>query len=129
MNSPNLLAAAASQRTKRLKLLIYGNLLPLHQPLRLAEELAMIDCMSNGRLIAGIARGIPREYAVHCADGGITSALRGSFRNHHPGVERGGVLLRGQIPQLQGYRAVAAPGAAAPAADLDADHHQQGIDR
>src|SRR5881394_1514323 len=87
MNSPNLLAAAASQRTKRLKLLIYGNLLPLHQPLRLAEELAMIDCMSNGRLIAGIARGIPREYAVHCADGGITSALRGSFRNHHPGVE------------------------------------------
>ncbi len=65
MNSPNLMAAAASQRTKKLKLLIYGNLLPLHQPLRLAEELAMIDCLSNGRLIAGIARGIPREYAVH----------------------------------------------------------------
>jgi alkanesulfonate monooxygenase SsuD/methylene tetrahydromethanopterin reductase-like flavin-dependent oxidoreductase (luciferase family) len=65
MNSPNLMAAAASQRTKKLKLLIYGNLLPLHQPLRLAEELAMIDCLSNGRLIAGVARGIPREYAVH----------------------------------------------------------------
>src|ERR1700693_2636959 len=65
MNSPNLMAAAASQRTKKLKLLIYGNLLPLHQPLRLAEELAMIDCLSNGRLIAGAARGIPREYAVH----------------------------------------------------------------
>ena len=65
MNSPNLLAAAAAQRTKRLKLLIYGNLLPLHQPLRLAEELAMLDCMSNGRLISGFARGIPREYQVH----------------------------------------------------------------
>ncbi|HWL05633.1 MAG TPA: LLM class flavin-dependent oxidoreductase [Xanthobacteraceae bacterium] len=65
MNSPNLMAAAASQRTKNLSLLIYGNLLPLHQPLRLAEELAMIDCLSNGRLIAGVARGIPREYAVH----------------------------------------------------------------
>src|SRR5215467_9657639 len=65
MNSPNLMAAAAAQRTQRLKLLIYGNLLPLHDPLRLAEELAMIDCMSNGRLIAGVARGIPREYAVH----------------------------------------------------------------
>ena len=64
MNSPNLLAAAA-QRTKRLKLLIYGNLLPLHEPLRLAEELAMLDCMSNGRLISGFARGIPREYQVH----------------------------------------------------------------
>jgi alkanesulfonate monooxygenase SsuD/methylene tetrahydromethanopterin reductase-like flavin-dependent oxidoreductase (luciferase family) len=65
MNSPNLLAAAATQRTKRIKLLVYGNLLPLHEPLRLAEELAMLDCMSNGRLISGFARGIPREYQVH----------------------------------------------------------------
>jgi len=65
MNSPNLMAAAAAQRTKRLKLLIYGNLLPVHQPLRLAEELAMLDCLSKGRLISGFARGIPREYQVH----------------------------------------------------------------
>ena len=65
MNSPNLMAAAAAQRTKRLKLLIYGNLLPLHEPLRLAEELAMLDCLSNGRMISGFARGIPREYQVH----------------------------------------------------------------
>jgi alkanesulfonate monooxygenase SsuD/methylene tetrahydromethanopterin reductase-like flavin-dependent oxidoreductase (luciferase family) len=65
MNSPNLLAAAAIQRTKRIKLLIYGNLLPLHEPLRLAEELAMLDCMSKGRIISGFARGIPREYQVH----------------------------------------------------------------
>jgi alkanesulfonate monooxygenase SsuD/methylene tetrahydromethanopterin reductase-like flavin-dependent oxidoreductase (luciferase family) len=68
MNSPNLLAAAAAQRTKKLKLLIYGNLLPLHEPLRLAEELAMLDCMSNGRLISGFARGIPREYNVYGVD-------------------------------------------------------------
>jgi alkanesulfonate monooxygenase SsuD/methylene tetrahydromethanopterin reductase-like flavin-dependent oxidoreductase (luciferase family) len=59
------MAAAAAQRTKKLKLLIYGNLLPLHEPLRLAEELAMLDCLSNGRLISGFARGIPREYQVH----------------------------------------------------------------
>jgi alkanesulfonate monooxygenase SsuD/methylene tetrahydromethanopterin reductase-like flavin-dependent oxidoreductase (luciferase family) len=65
MNSPNLLAASAAQRTKRLKLLVYGNLLPLHNPVRLAEELAMLDCLSNGRLIAGFARGIPREYKVY----------------------------------------------------------------
>src|SRR5262249_55933920 len=56
MNSPNLLAAAAAQRTRRLKLLVYGNLLPLHDPLRLAEELAMLDCMSNGRIVSGFAR-------------------------------------------------------------------------
>ncbi len=30
MNSPNLMAAAAAQRTKNIKFLIYGNLLPLH---------------------------------------------------------------------------------------------------
>src|ERR1700712_1030069 len=65
MNSPNLMAASAAQRTKRVRLLIYGNLLPLHEPLRLAEELAMLDCLSNGRLISGFARGIPREYNVH----------------------------------------------------------------
>jgi alkanesulfonate monooxygenase SsuD/methylene tetrahydromethanopterin reductase-like flavin-dependent oxidoreductase (luciferase family) len=65
MNSPNLLASAIAQRTKKVKLLIYGNLLPLHEPLRLAEELAMLDCLSHGRLIAGFARGIPREYQVH----------------------------------------------------------------
>jgi alkanesulfonate monooxygenase SsuD/methylene tetrahydromethanopterin reductase-like flavin-dependent oxidoreductase (luciferase family) len=65
MNSPNLLAAAASQRTRRLKLHIYANLLPLHEPLRVAEELAMLDCMSNGRVVAGFARGIPREHTVY----------------------------------------------------------------
>jgi alkanesulfonate monooxygenase SsuD/methylene tetrahydromethanopterin reductase-like flavin-dependent oxidoreductase (luciferase family) len=64
MNSPNLLAASAAQRTKRLKLLMYGNLLPIHEPLRLAEEIAMLDCLSNGRIICGIARGAPREYRV-----------------------------------------------------------------
>src|SRR5690242_14845700 len=61
MNSPNLLVASIAQRTKKLKILTYGNLLPIHEPLRLAEELAMLDCLSNGRLIAGIARGAPRE--------------------------------------------------------------------
>ncbi len=65
MNSPNLLAAAAAQRTKTLRLLIYANLLPIHEPLRLAEELAMLDCMSNGRIISGFARGIPREHNVY----------------------------------------------------------------
>jgi alkanesulfonate monooxygenase SsuD/methylene tetrahydromethanopterin reductase-like flavin-dependent oxidoreductase (luciferase family) len=68
MTSPNLIAAAASQRTQRMKLLLYGNLLPIHNPLRLAEELSMLDCLSNGRLISGFARGIPREYMAYGVD-------------------------------------------------------------
>ncbi|MFZ1992365.1 MAG: LLM class flavin-dependent oxidoreductase, partial [Alphaproteobacteria bacterium] len=62
MTSPNLLAAAISQRTKRVKILILGNLLPIHDPLRLAEEIAMLDNLTGGRIICGVARGIPREY-------------------------------------------------------------------
>ena len=68
MNSPNVIAGAASQRTSRMKLLIYGNCLPIHEPLRLAEELSMLDCLSNGRLISGFVRGIPREYMTYGVD-------------------------------------------------------------
>jgi alkanesulfonate monooxygenase SsuD/methylene tetrahydromethanopterin reductase-like flavin-dependent oxidoreductase (luciferase family) len=65
MTSPNIMAAAASQRLSRMTILIYGNLLPIHEPLRLAEELAMLDCLTGGRLISGVARGIPREYKAY----------------------------------------------------------------
>jgi len=65
MNSPNIMAAAGAQRTKKLKFFILGNLLPLHNPLRIAEELAMADCISRGRIMAGFARGVPREYKVY----------------------------------------------------------------
>src|SRR5260370_20040740 len=65
MNSPNLMASAAAQRTKNLKLLIYGNLLPLHEPLRLAEGLAMLDCPSGGRLISRLVHATPPEEQVH----------------------------------------------------------------
>jgi alkanesulfonate monooxygenase SsuD/methylene tetrahydromethanopterin reductase-like flavin-dependent oxidoreductase (luciferase family) len=58
MPSPNLIAAALTQKTQRGKIVILGNLLPLHlNPLRVAEEYAMLDNMSNGRLIAGFAPG------------------------------------------------------------------------
>ena len=85
MNSPNLMAASAAQRTKNLKLLIYGNLLPIHEPLRLAEELAMIDCLSKGRLISGFARGIPREYQVHNVP---LSESRGRFEEAYDIITR-----------------------------------------
>ena len=58
INSPNLMAASAAQRTKRCKLLIYRNLLPLHEPLRLAEELALLDCLSKARGVL-LGMGLP----------------------------------------------------------------------
>jgi len=58
MPSPNIIAAALTQRTSSGKIVVLGNLLPLHgNPLRVAEEYAMLDNMSGGRLIAGFAPG------------------------------------------------------------------------
>lgn len=63
MPSPNLMAAALTQRVKRAKIGIVGNALPLHDdPLRVAEEIAMLDVMSNGRIISGFVRGTGMEY-------------------------------------------------------------------
>ena len=63
MPSPNLIASALSQKTTKIKIGVLGNILPLrNHPVRVAEEYAMIDCLSNGRLIAGFVRGIPPEY-------------------------------------------------------------------
>jgi alkanesulfonate monooxygenase SsuD/methylene tetrahydromethanopterin reductase-like flavin-dependent oxidoreductase (luciferase family) len=61
--SPNLLAAAVATHTERAKIVLMGNCLPLHaHPVRLAEELAMIDVLSGGRLVSGFIRGGTREY-------------------------------------------------------------------
>lgn len=58
MPSPNILMGALTQTTKNCQLVVLGNLLPLHfRPLRVAEEYAMLDCMSNGRVVAGFAPG------------------------------------------------------------------------
>lgn len=58
MPSPNLIAAALTQRTRNAKICVLANLLPLYlNPLRVAEEYAMLDNMSGGRLIAGFAVG------------------------------------------------------------------------
>ncbi len=63
MPSPNLMAAALTQRVKRAKIGIVGNALPLHDdPLRVAEEIAMLDVLSGGRIISGFVRGTGMEY-------------------------------------------------------------------
>jgi len=65
-NSPNVFLAYVARATSKIKLTMLGNLLPLHaHPLRVAEELAMLDVITRGRLIAGFVRGIPREHLVY----------------------------------------------------------------
>ena len=63
MPSPNVMAAMLVRRTSRAKIAILGNGLPLREnPLRLAEEIAMLDVVSGGRVISGFVRGIGPEY-------------------------------------------------------------------
>jgi alkanesulfonate monooxygenase SsuD/methylene tetrahydromethanopterin reductase-like flavin-dependent oxidoreductase (luciferase family) len=63
MPAPNLIASALIQRTKRVKIAIIGRALPLvNNPLYIAEETAMLDNMSRGRIIQGFVRGIGAEY-------------------------------------------------------------------
>ena len=54
MPSPNLMASILARNTKRSALIVLGNSLSLYQPShRVAEEMAMVDVMSGGRVIAG----------------------------------------------------------------------------
>ncbi|HCO42790.1 MAG TPA: hypothetical protein DCZ11_09120 [Gammaproteobacteria bacterium] len=57
--APLMMAAAASQITKRIRLGMGISVLPINQPLRLAEEIATLDILSNGRVDWGIGRGHP----------------------------------------------------------------------
>ena len=65
MANPNLIAANLIARTKKVGFAILGNLLPLLNPLRVAEEFAMLDVLSGGRVLAGLLRGIPHEYVAY----------------------------------------------------------------
>ena len=56
--SCNLSAAVLARITKNARILLLGNILPIHEnPVRLAEEIAMIDVISGGRVISGMVRG------------------------------------------------------------------------
>lgn len=56
--SPNVFLAAAAQRTRRMRLGTLVNVLPAYSPLRLVEEICMLDHLSRGRLDVGVGRGI-----------------------------------------------------------------------
>ena len=55
--SPLMVLAAAAQRTSRIRLGTAVTLLPLHNPVKIAEEAAICDLLSNGRLEFGVGRG------------------------------------------------------------------------
>lgn len=85
--SPSVFLAAVAQRTTRLRLGACVNTLPLIHPLRLLEEVCMLDQMSNGRLELGVGRGSsPYELAYF----GVTpEASSGLYKEGYEILMRG----------------------------------------
>jgi alkanesulfonate monooxygenase SsuD/methylene tetrahydromethanopterin reductase-like flavin-dependent oxidoreductase (luciferase family) len=66
---PSVFLAAVAQRTKKLRFRPLVYLLPLYHPLRLIEEICMLDQMSGGRFELGVGRGVsPIEVGFYGAD-------------------------------------------------------------
>lgn len=63
MLTPNPLvwAGALTQVVRRARIALLGPVLPLNNPVRVAEEVAMLDVMSEGRIVALFLRGVPNE--------------------------------------------------------------------
>src|ERR1700689_2815186 len=68
--APNLFLAALSQRTTSMRIGALVNVLPAYEPLRLAEEIAILDQLTGGRLDVGVGSGVsPYELAYFGIDG------------------------------------------------------------
>src|SRR5262249_21696408 len=84
MPSPNIMAAALTKMTSHVKILVLGSALPLYDhPLRVAEEVAMLDVMSGGRMIAGMVVGLGVDAYSYAAN---PTFLRQPRRQDHDPV-------------------------------------------
>jgi alkanesulfonate monooxygenase SsuD/methylene tetrahydromethanopterin reductase-like flavin-dependent oxidoreductase (luciferase family) len=63
--NPLVMAAALSQRTSRVRIALLGPLVPLVNPVRLAEEIAMLDALTGGRVEVLFLRGTPNEHGTY----------------------------------------------------------------
>lgn len=82
MPSPNLMAAALARRTSKAAIVVLGNSIALYNPpIRVAEEFAMLDVLSGGRLVAGFPVGTSMDAAFVYGQSPVT--LRDKYREAH----------------------------------------------
>ena len=72
--NPLIFAGALTQVVKKAKIALLGPDLPILNPVRVAEEIAMLDNLSGGRVIAGLMRGSPNEYVTYNINPGESRA-------------------------------------------------------
>lgn len=63
--SPIVMASHLAARLHTLTIAVLGPIIPLNNPVRVAEELAMLDNLTQGRLVVGLLRGTTNEYLVY----------------------------------------------------------------
>ena len=82
MPSPNLIASALARRTSRAAICVIGNSIALYNPpIRVAEEFAMLDVISGGRLVAGFPVGTPMD--TNFCYGQIPALTRDKYDEAH----------------------------------------------
>src|SRR5258707_8103487 len=82
MPSPNIMAAALTRRPKDTALVVLGNSIALYNPpIRVAEEFAMLDCISGGRLVAGFPVGTSMD--TNFCYGQIPALTREKYHEAH----------------------------------------------
>ena len=87
MPSPNIIAASLSRRTKDVGLVVLGNSIALYNPpVRVAEEFAMLDCISGGRLVAGFPVGTSMD--TNYCYGQIPALTREKYMEAHDLIMR-----------------------------------------
>src|SRR3954465_10096186 len=87
MPSPNLIASALSRRTTNTAICVMGNSIALYNPpIRVAEEFAMIDVISGGRLVAGFPVGTSMD--TNYAYGRVPGLLREASAERHELIRR-----------------------------------------
>src|SRR5262249_30210441 len=77
LSAPYVVLGAAAQRTRKLRLGVAVNTLPVHHPVQLAEAAAMLDLVSGGRMEFAAGGGHPHSRAYECfgADHRSTHAI------------------------------------------------------
>ncbi|MEI9929150.1 MAG: LLM class flavin-dependent oxidoreductase [Rhizomicrobium sp.] len=89
MPSPNIIAAGLARRTKDVGLVVLGNSIALYNPpVRVAEEFAMLDCISGGRLVAGFPVGTSMD--TNYCYGQIPALTREKYAEAHDLIRRAG---------------------------------------
>lgn len=63
--NPMVLAGAVTQRVRRARIALLGATIPILNPVRVAEEFAMLDTLTDGRVVAGMLRGTANEYVTY----------------------------------------------------------------